>query len=139
MHPRNSLEPTAADLPLPERTPRLLVRFARNTLVAPAVVLVHLAIRTIRDAHIADLVPDLHPALRARRDREEAAQQPVRAGRDEEAAEEVEVVDVGCAGGDGLADCADEADDVDEDAADVGRVAAPVEAEGEVVGGGFAG
>ena len=81
---------------------------------------------------LAHLVPIIAPGLHM----PHLGQQPVRSPRHKEAAEEIQVIDVGCALGDGFPDRADEADDVDEDAADVGCVAAPVETEGVVVGGG---
>jgi len=62
-------------------------------------------------------------------------QKPVRPPSNNKSAEEIQVVDVRCTFRHGFPDGADEADDVDEDAADVGGVAAPVEAEGEEVGG----
>lgn len=68
------------------------------------------------------------------RDRVEATEQIIRAGGDDEAAEEVEVVDVLGANGDGAANGSDEANDIDEDAGDVGGVTAPVKTELEIVG-----
>ena len=85
---------------------------------------------------LADLIPIRAPGLHVAH---VVGQQPVCPARDQEAAEEIQVVDVGGTLGDGLADGADEADDVDEDAADVGGVAPPVEAEGVVVRGRGAG
>ena len=114
-----------------------LITFILPTVRAGAIVLVPL--RPVRDANIPDLIADLHPALAAAGDGADLAEGPIGQAGDDEAGEEVDVVDVFRARGDGFADGADEADDVDEDAADVGRVAAPVEAEGEVVRGGFAG
>lgn len=84
-------------------------------------------------------IANLHPDIRHRRDRGDLAQDPVRAGSDDETTEEIKIVDVLRAHGHLLADRADEADDVDEDAGNVGSVSAPVEAEPEIVWGGFTG
>ena len=61
------------------------------------------------------------------------AKKPVGSTGDDETAEEIQVVEIGCADGDGTTDGAYEADDVDEDSGNVGCVAAPVEAEPEVI------
>ena len=93
----------------------------------------------VRHTDIPNLLAHLIPIRTPRLHIAHLGQQPVRSPRDQEAAEEIQVIDIGGAFGDGFTDGADEADDVDEDAADVGCVATPVETEGVVIGGGGAG
>lgn len=92
-------------------------------------------LRVVRHARVPDLVPDLHPPIARRRHREEPAQQVVCPARHDEAAEEVEVVQVRRPLGHLLPNRPDEPDDVDQDPADVRRVPAPGEPKGVVVGG----
>ena len=86
--------------------------------------------RPIRHTNISNLLPDFIPVRARRRDREEPRQEIVRGTRNKEATEEVQVVDICRAFGHGLANGSDEPNNVDKDAANVGRVAAPREAEG---------
>lgn len=105
----------------------------------PACTIILITLRSISNTNIPDFVPNLHPSLTARWDGTDLAQAPVSQARDEETGEEVEIVDVLGALRHRLANGSDESDDVDEDTADISRVPAPVEAEGEVVRCPFAG
>lgn len=80
-----------------------------------------------------ELIVHLKPHIARSRNREKAAEQPVRQARNNKAAEEIEVVDVLCADRDWCPHRASEANDVDQDAGNVGCEAAPVQAVGEVV------
>lgn len=101
---------------------------------APTVtVVIESPVRSICHTDIPNLVSDLHPFLTACRNRADPAQEIIRTGGNEEAAEEVQVVDVCRTLGDGLANRADESYNVDKDTANVGRVPSPVEAKGEHV------
>lgn len=91
------------------------------------------------NADIANLLPNFIPVRTRCRDRRNLTQHPIRASRHNESTEEVQIVDVGGARRHRLPNRSNETDNVDEDTADVGCVAAPVEAEGEVVGGAFLG
>ena len=61
------------------------------------------------------------------------AKYPVRSSCDDEAAEEVDSVDIGRTHWDMLSDCPDKSNNVDEDTCNVGCVPSPVETGGEVV------
>ena len=131
------------DLPFPDPRDILLVALEMRLIPTsiPAIpIIIPLPTPTpIRNANIPNLIPDLHPPLTTRRNRADPTKRIISPTGDQKPRKEVQIVNIGRALGDRFADGADETDDVDEDAADVGGVAAPVEAEGEVVGGGFAG
>ncbi len=90
---------------------------------------------TICHTDTANLITNLHPALTARRNRADFTQCPICHTSHNETTEEIQVIDISSPGRYRLADSAHEPDDVDEDTTDIGRVAAPVEAEGKVIGG----
>ena len=118
------------NLPLPHPTPILHMITPTNALLIKRPLT-----RPIRNTDVANLIPNLIPVRTRRRNGRDLAQRPIRTPSNQEAAEEIQVVDVCCALGHRLSDRTHEPDDVDQDPADVGRVAAPVEAEGEVVRG----
>ena len=94
---------------------------------------------SIRNTDIANFLANLVPVRTRGRNRRHLAQRPVSPSCHDEPTEEVKIIDIGGARRHRFSDCADETDDIDEDTADVGRVATPVEAEGEVVRGVFLG
>ena len=95
--------------------------------------------RSIRNAHVPDLVPNLHPSIAGGRDREEPTKEVVCPRSHDEAGEEVDVVDVLRPQGDLATNRTDEANNVDQDSRYVRSVTAPVEAVPEVVRAGVAG
>ena len=131
------LEILLSDLPLPNARLSFLITFELSTARAYTILLVTLS--SVSNTNIPDLVPNLHPLLTAGRNRTNLAQDPVRQARDDETREEVDVIDVFGTLRHRPSYGSNESDDVDEDTADIGRVSAPVEAEGEVVRGCFAG
>ena len=91
----------------------------------------------IRQPHIINILAHLRPLIRDRRDREELAQQPVHARRNDEASKEVDVVDIHRWSRNVIPDGADKPDDVDEDTRNIRRVPAPVQTSGVVIRGRF--
>lgn len=94
----------------------------------PSRVFLIVALRVnIHDRKIATslIIINLIPNVAGCRDGEEVAKKPVNPGCNDEADEEVDVVDVSGADRDGFSDCAHEANHVDEDATDVGGVSPP--------------
>lgn len=87
----------------------------------------------IRHTNFRDLIAHLAPHVASGRHRTDPAQPPVHDARDQKPHEEVQVVDPLRRRGDVSPHRARETDYVDEDAGDVGRVPAPVEAESEVI------
>ena len=108
-----------------------LIAFVFSTIRAHTIILVPLS--PISNTDIPNLIPDLHPFLTAGRNRRNLAQGPVCQGRDDEAGEEVDIVDVFGTLGHRLPNGPNKSDNVDENTADIGCVSAPVEAESEVV------
>ena len=129
------------DLPFPDPRDILLVALEMRLIPTsiPAIPIIIPLPTPIRNANIPNLIPDLHPPLTTRRNRADPTKRIISPTGDQKPRKEVQIVNIRRTPGDRFPDGADETDDVDEDAADVGGVAAPVEAEGEVVGGGFAG
>ena len=118
------------NLPLPHPTSILHMITPTNTLLIKWPLT-----STIRNADIANLIPNLIPVRTRRWDGGYLAQRPVCTPSNEEPAEEVQIVDVCRALGHRLSNRTHKPDDVDQDPADIGRVAAPMEAESEVVWG----
>ena len=108
-----------------------LIAFVFSTVRAYTIIFVPLS--PISNTDIPNLIPDLHPFLTAGRNRRNFAQGPVCQGRDNEASEEVDIVDVFSTLGHRLPNGANETDNVDENTADIGCVSAPVEAESKEV------
>ena len=109
---------------------------AHSTGVASTVVLRftnHLGIGTVGNADMSDPITNFHPSIAACGNRAYLAEEPVRCSRDEEAAEEVQVVEVLSTFRDRAADGTDKADDIDENTANVGGITTPVEAEGKII------
>lgn len=102
-----------------------LGRWARNVLF-----IVILASSVVANSQVVNLVANLHPAAARRGDRENLAQAPVHAERDQEAAEVVDVVDIGSSLWHGLADGTGETDNVDQNTRNVGGISAPMDTEG---------
>ena len=93
----------------------------------PTIGLTILTTSIISKAHILNLIPDLHPHITGRWNREELAEKVVDTSGDDEAAEEIQVVDVLGSLRDLFSDSADESDDIDKDTCDVGSVSSPVD------------
>ena len=117
------------NFPLPQCTP-ILVITATNTLLIKRSLT-----STIRNTNIANLIPNLIPVRTRRRNGGYRTQRPISTPSNEEPAEEVQIVDVRCTLGHRPSDRTNKSDDVDQDTADIGRVAAPMEAKGEEIWG----
>lgn len=83
----------------------------------------------IRKTRVDDLIADFHPDIARSRGRAQSTKQIISAACNDEAAEEVQVVDILRADGDFNANGTYEADNVDQNPGNVGGVGAPVEAE----------
>jgi len=79
----------------------------------PTIILAILATSIISKAHILNLIADFHPHITACWNREELAEQVVDTSGNDEAAEEIQVVNVLGSLGDFLSNSADEPNDID--------------------------
>ena len=126
-----------SDLPLPNGSMPFLIAFVLSTIRAYTIILVPLS--PISNTDIPYFIPNLHPSLTAARNRRNLAQGPVCHGRDDEASEEIDIIDVFGTLGHRLPNGPNESDNVDKNTANIGCVSAPVEAESEKVRGRFLG
>ena len=83
----------------------------------------------ICEARIGDLITYFHPDSACRRHGRQLGEEIIGTTRDNEAAEEVQVVDVLRADGDFDADSTYKADNIDQNSSNVSTISAPVEAE----------
>lgn len=125
-----------SDFPVPDARLDIFIVVLIISLTPTITIFIWFLTHCVSHRNIADLFPNLIPIRTRSRDRTDLTKDPVSAAGDDKPAEEIQIIDICSACGNGLSDGAYETDYVDEYTADIGRIPAPVEAEGEIVGGG---